>query len=99
MYMTRQGSNLILEGLNESGNKLSAKQQKAVQLALKNLIFKMGECRIASDQFKYAGMSNDQMAEAMSEADPKYDYEVETFTEKHNVMGKVAYHVMMKVPK
>ena len=97
-----RNSSVIIEGLHSNPIQeasISVKQRKAAELAIKNLIFKMDECEIASNQFSYAHLSNDKMAELMSEVDPKYEYEVEVHTEPSKRFGKITHHIMMRVKK
>lgn len=76
----------------------SLKQRKAAEQAIKSRVWKFDESEIAADNFSYVGLSNTQMADLMSDIDPKYDYEVLSETEKHGMM-KVTHHVLVRTLK
>lgn len=84
------------------GNSKEEKKQKAVQLALKQLNFdKPGEyADVTEGHWQRLGISNDRMADLMSKADSKYDYEYQR--EEEDVKGpmkKVIRHRIYRVPK
>lgn len=84
--------------------KFSDKQKKIMSNTLKSQIFKKTEgsneeiSKIASNQWGYAGISNEKMAKMLSAYDPKYEYTIEQ--EKNTGhMGKFTKTYLVRTPK
>lgn len=90
---------------NTAATKFSDKQKKTMNNALKSLVFKKvvgsneGISKIASDQWGYAGISNEKMAKMLSSYDPKYKYTIEK-EEQNGFMGmKYTETYLVRTPK